>query len=203
MKEFKLSDYAAGDKIYMENLCVKDCQITGIQQSWIEIQNCKFENVIFNNLYEGECLNIENCEFKNCVFGDTFGGFIVKILLFDNKYINCKFDNVSYDGYMDQSEIQDDVFIDCNFKNIEIKGDVNIMGLEFKGGSIKNFNYTGNTISENYFENMLMQDVFAHALVNYNKMENITFENVTIKGVDEYNELINCMNEYKFIKDIN
>lgn len=90
-----------------------------------------------------------------------------------------------------------------NQKFNEIKGDVNIMGLEFKGGSIKSFNYTGNTISENHFESMLMQDVFTNALVSYNKMENVIFENVTIKGVDEYNELINCTNEYKFIKDIN
>lgn len=38
MKEFKLSDYAAGDKIYMENLCVNDCQITGYNKAGLKFK---------------------------------------------------------------------------------------------------------------------------------------------------------------------
>jgi len=83
-KEFRFSDYIIDKKVYMENLYVDNFQIIGIQHGWIEIKNCKFENVIFNNLYEGECLNIENCEFINCTFHDTFGGFTVLLLLFGN-----------------------------------------------------------------------------------------------------------------------
>lgn len=179
---------------------MENCQVTGTHREWIEIRNCQFRNVIFHNINEDNCVDIEDCEFINCTFRDKFEGNSVLMTYFRNRFWDCLFENVVYNGYTEQSEIVHyNKFCNCHFRNIEIKGDVTLMDMEIDGGIIEHMVYEANMIAGCRFSNVLMKDIFVRAYLTESRMEKVTFEDAVIQGKEDHNELINCINEFKFI----
>lgn len=200
MKEFNWEEFTRNDKVRIENINVENCQVIGTHREWVEIINCQFRNVIFHNVYEDNCVDIEDCEFINCTFQDTFDGDSVLMTYFRNRFKDCLFENVVYNGYTEQSEIIDyNKFFNCHFRNIEIKGDVTLMDMEINGGSIERLVYEANIITGCRFSNVLMKNILIRAYLTENIMEKVTFEDVVIQGKEDHNDLINCINEFKLI----
>ena len=85
------------------------------------------------------------------VSGDTFEGEDLELLVKDNIFIDCVFENISYRSFQVQSNVTYSKFVNCNFSNIKMEGDLSFIGLEFQGGKIDNFNFYGNQIMQNIF----------------------------------------------------
>lgn len=209
VKEFDVSAFKVSETdIRIENQRIENCRITGIHHNSFVFHNCQFDNVIFDSVYKGnkgQCVNIEECEFKNCLFSDkfvSFGGFSVLLLAFNNLFLKCRFENVVYHGYLEQSEVQENKLVNCTFKGSVILGDLTLGGIELSGGSIEKCYYEGNSIFENSIVDVAIEDVVMRGSLHYNSFKNVTFKNVTVVGVDSRNEFIDCTECYKFIHEM-
>lgn len=190
------------DKVFVENISIENCIITGIQCGFLTFLKCSFKNVVFeNSLYEVyTCM--ENCEFVDCKFHDNFEGNDLELVIRGCTFSDCLFENISYNSIQVQSNIINCKMINCNFKKIQIEGDLCFIGLEISGGKVEDFRFTGNQILANEISNMQIKDANLNVALIKNKMENVIFENVILKGYDKENTFTNCdKSGFTFIQD--
>ena len=160
----------------------------------VRITNCIFENVIFKNHTKTTCC-IEECEFINCEFHDTFRDEElddILLVLMNNIFTQCLFENISFYGYNEQSEILHSKFANCNFKNIQLEGNLAIAALTLSEGNVECFSFKGLEIRDNCLINVKLKDLDLKAAVYFNKLENVVFKDVKLTGRIDKNDFINC-----------
>ena len=114
------------------------------------------------------------------------------MLVKDNIFIDCVFENISYRSFQVQSNVTYSKFVNCNFSNIKMEGDLSFIGLEFQGGKIDNFNFYGNQIMQNIFLDLQIKDMNLNCAFIENRMERIDFKGTKISGYCRDNIFIEC-----------
>ena len=165
LKHLDLSQFTLNEKMYIENANIQNCKISEIQNRICVISKCNFYNV------EGEDL---------------------ELLVKDNIFIDCVFENISYRSFQVQSNVTYSKFVNCNFSNIKMEGDLSFIGLEFQGGKIDNFNFYGNQIMQNIFLDLQIKDMNLNCAFIENRMERIDFKGTKISGYCRDNIFIEC-----------
>lgn len=200
--DFNFSEYLTDNKLILEDQKLNDFRISGIRKETVEIKRCILENVVFNNDFDGEVVFIEECTFINCKFYDVFKREDLLLVMMNNTFRNCIFENISYHGYIQQSEVVDSEFLNCAFKNIEIKGDVSFINLNIQKSSIESIHYEGHEILGNQFIDMSIDDSIFKGAVMQNRIEKVCFRNVKLIGCNEDNDFIDSdTNGFTFIED--
>lgn len=136
LKNVDLSQFISDKEMRIENAVLENCVISEIQNKILVINRCHFKNVIFENSFNDVYATFKECEFAECVFHDTFEGEDLELVMQDNIFINCVFENISYRSFQVQSNVVNCKFNNCNFTNIMIEGDLCFIGLEMKSGKI-------------------------------------------------------------------
>ncbi len=192
MLNLNFSDFLIENKLILENQKINNYQISGTRIEDVNIQECNFENSVFENIFEENSVFIEKCTFINCKFSDIFKGDDLLLVMMNNTFKNCVFENVSYNVNSGQSEVVDSEFSECIFRNIEIKGDLSFIDLTFRKSCVEFFCYEGNQILGNRFLDMnINNSVFRGALLD-NRIERGIFRNVKLIGWNKDNIFIDC-----------
>lgn len=66
------------------------------------------------------------------MFRDTFEGEDLELLVKDNIFIDCVFENISYRSFQVQSNVTYSKFVNCNFSNIKWKEIYPLLDWNFK-----------------------------------------------------------------------
>lgn len=192
LKNVDLSQFISDKEMRIENAVLENCVISEIQNKILVINRCHFKNVIFENSFNDVYATFKECEFAECVFHDTFEGEDLELVMQDNIFINCVFENISYRSFQVQSNVVNCKFNNCNFTNIMIEGDLCFIGLEMKSGKINNFSFYGNQIIQNYFSDLQIANTDLKCAFMKNKLERIDLREVKINGYCRDNILIEC-----------
>ncbi len=192
LKNVDLSQFVSNKKMRIENVDLENCVVSEIQNKILVIYRCRFKNVTFENSFNEVYATLKECEFTECVFHDTFEGEDLELVIQDNIFINCVFENISYRSFQVQSNIVNCKFSNCNFANIIIEGDLCFIGLEMKSGKIKNFSFYGNQIMQNYFSDLQIANMDLKCAFMKNKLERIDLREVKICGHCKDNILTEC-----------
>ena len=175
MQDFDYSQYIINDGVVLENLNLKNCKISGIANRNLIIRNCNLEDVVFDNHYSEGYITYEECHFSKCHFNDTYEGNAIELIVINNIFEDCLFENIKYYLCAGQSEVCESKFTNCTFRNILIDGCICFCGLEMCGGSITYSNLHGELI-HNQFANMKMEQVDLKGAFVRNEMKNIFFK---------------------------
>ena len=187
-----LSQFILNGKMHIENASIENRKISGIQNRFVSISKCSFNNVVFENSFHEVYATFKECEFIECMFRDTFEGEDLELLVKDNIFIDCVFENISYRSFQVQSNVTYSKFVNCNLSNIKMEGDLSFIGLEFQGGKIDNFNFYGNQIMQNIFLDLQIKDMNLNCAFIENRMERIDFKGTKISGYCRDNIFIGC-----------
>ena len=120
LKHLDLSQFTLNEKMYIENANIQNCKISEIQNRICVISKCNFYNVVFENSFYEVYATFKECKFIKCMFRDTFEGEDLELLVKDNIFIDCVFENISYRSFQVQSNVTYSKFVNCNFSNIKI-----------------------------------------------------------------------------------
>ena len=206
MNDFNIAKFVTDGKLLLENQKIENCKIAGMQFERVKIKNCVFENVIFEN-YTKKSFWLENCEFRNCKFHDVFRDEElddILLVVMNNVFIDCLFEDISFYGYNEQSEILDNKFEKCKFNKLKLEGNLAIANLMLNGGNIEDFSFKGLEIRDNCIENLQLQELDLMTAVYYNKFENVVFDDVRLTGRINDNNFINCdKSGFTFIENEN
>lgn len=192
LKHLDLSQFTLNEKMYIENANIQNCKISEIQNRICVISKCNFYNVVFENSFYEVYATFKECKFIKCMFRDTFEGEDLELLVKDNIFIDCVFENISYRSFQVQSNVTYSKFVNPNFSNIKMEGDLSFIGLEFQGGKIDNFNFYGNQIMQNIFLDLQIKDMNLNCAFIENRMERIDFKGTKISGYCRDNIFIEC-----------
>lgn len=118
---FGLSQFTLNEKMYIENANIQNCKISEIQNRICVISKCNFYNVVFENSFYEVYATFKECKFIKCMFRDTFEGEDLELLVKDNIFIDCVFENISYRSFQVQSNVTYSKFVNCNFSNIKME----------------------------------------------------------------------------------
>lgn len=187
-----LSQYMANEELRLENQNFKNCKISGIKNKFLTIYRCRFNNVEFENSFHDVYASFKECEFEECVFRDTFQGEDLELVVQENIFIDCVFENICYRSFQVQSNIVNCKFINCNFTDIAIEGDLCFIGLELKSGTIENFSFHGNQVMQNSFSDLQISNMDLECAFIKNRLERIDLKGVKITGYCKDNILIEC-----------
>jgi uncharacterized protein YjbI with pentapeptide repeats len=190
MLDFNFSEFITNNKLILDGKKLSNYRISGIRKESVEIKRCIMENMVFENDFEGDVVFIEECTFINCKFFDVFKREELLLLIMNNTFRNCIFENVSYHGYIQQSEVVDSEFLNCVFKNIEIKGDVSFINLNIQKSSVTSIYYEGNQILGNEFVDVSINDSIFKGAAIQNRIEKVYFRSVKLIGYNQDNEFI-------------
>lgn len=186
MQNFDYSRYIINDGVVLENLNLKNCKITGITNRDLEIRNCIFEKVVFENHFSKgyRCVAFEECNFSKCRFYDTFEEKIIELIVINNVFEECIFENIKYCVCTGQSEVCESKFTNCTFKNILIDGQICFIGLEMCGGGMTYLDLHCESIMGNQFTDMKMEKININRGFIKNRMKNIVFDEVVLHTSD-------------------
>ena len=187
-----LSQFTLNGKMHIENASIENRKISGIQNKFISISKCSFNNVVFENSFHEVYATFKESEFIKCTFRDTFEGEDLELLVKDNIFIDCVFENISYRSFQVQSNVTNSKFINCNLSNIKMEGDLSFVDLELQGGKIDSFTFYGNQIMFNNFSDLQIKDMNLNCAFIKNKMERINFKGTKISGDCKDNIFIGC-----------
>lgn len=192
LKNVDLLQFISDKEMRIENTNLENCVVSEIQNKILVINGCHFKNVTFENSFNDVYVTFKECEFTECVFHDTFEGEDLELVMQNNLFINCVFENISYRSFQVQSNVVNCKFNDCSFINIVIEGDLCFIGLEMKSGKINNFSFYGNQIMQNYFSDLQIANMDLKCAFMKNKLERIDLGDVKINGYCKDNILIQC-----------
>lgn len=97
-------------------------EIHGIRSFGIEFHDCVFRNCRFSgNQYE-YLINLENCRFEDTVFEESWKD----VQLNDRKciYVRCRFVGLEIESFQEQSTVDSRSFEDCVFERVRIAADI-------------------------------------------------------------------------------
>ena len=96
MLDFNFSEFITNNKLILDGKKLSNYRISGIRKESVEIKRCIMENMVFENDFEGDVVFIEECTFINCKFFDVFKREELLLLIMNNTFRNCIFENVSW-----------------------------------------------------------------------------------------------------------
>lgn len=176
----------------IENQLIENEQINMSNCSDLKILNCKFNNVRFIcNQYE--TLEISNCEFNQCLIEESWED----ILLNCNRCTFCEsvFQNFSFVGPYEPSQIMDSQFYDCKFENVRILADLSICGVSLDKCNFENIEAKMNLCFENQITDTIFRNGKLDLPIKKNVFNNLTLEKVSFEGIDEENVYNDCKKE--------
>lgn len=197
MQDFDYSQYIINGEMVLENLDLKDCKISGITNRNLVICNCNLTNVVLDNHFSEGYITFEGCRFLKCHFYDTYVGNAIELIVVNNAFEDCIFENIKYNLCAGQSEVQESKFTNCTFRNIAIDGQMCFIGLDVCGGSIIHLDLHCENIMNNQFTDMKMEQVNINRGFIKNKMNNIVFDEVVLhtsnyEKMYKDNEFVEC-----------
>jgi hypothetical protein len=185
MKDFDVLKYLRGEDVYLENLKIENCRITGLQEEWdkrkLLISKCTLQNVVFDNHCGRGYVEITDSTFENCSFYDTLGNghLTVKDSLFQNSLFESVY--LSEDARIGSS-IERSKFLDCSWKNVILLWDIGFYGVEIYGGRVENSNFVGQVMDECQISQFQMENVDLKLILIRNRLEHVEFKNVVLNG---------------------
>lgn len=97
-------------------------EIHGIQCFGIEFHDCVFRHCHFSDNQYEYLITVENCRFEDTVFEENW----INIQLNDWKcnYVRCRFADLAIQSFQEQSTVSSRSFEDCVFENVRIAADI-------------------------------------------------------------------------------
>ncbi|RGO61177.1 hypothetical protein DXB08_34670 [Hungatella hathewayi] len=190
MINYNLKEFEKNGSIILEDKRFQDCTISEIKCTDIMVRNCEFYNIVFSNIFTVSSISFENCKFYGCTFNSTF---IDCLLIYkNNNYSNCCIENLTMQGYDEQSEIIKSNYRHCSFKHLNIKGDFTIQENTIEDGIIEDFFYQGTEIWANQFKNLKFTDTDIRAAVFKNDFQHVIFKRTSLVGTNQDNAFKDC-----------
>lgn len=151
-------------KVIFFESTIRNCSIEGIQSELVQYDDCVFQNVVFHNSYNTNCIIItRSCTFENCTFHDISGVTFQFVL--DNKFQNCLFEGISSEIKNGEgASLWANEFLNCTFKQIQWVGN-GLCSNVMNGGKMEHIFYREilgkeiRGIRKNQFINMQMKDI--------------------------------------------
>lgn len=162
----------------------------------LEIENCIFQNVNFQNIIgKNVLIDIRNCQFINCEF-DNIKMIYFLLELDKNIYKNCIFKNIYFRYTNEVGSVYHEKFEKCIFEKIYNYCQVTYCDIEIKQCKIKNVFCTGE-LEEIKFLNSKFYKFSLFGYIHDNVFDNIEFDEFIMKGGEciYENEFINCEKE--------
>lgn len=195
MKDFDLSEYLKDREVNLKNVKVEDCRISGRLCKTSCFAKCVFHNVVFDRYFEDDVIFFEECEFTECVFhGSLRKSYLV---LKDNLFKNCIFENISMEFGGEKSYIAGNGFFRCNFKNVKLIREIEFLNQTISGGKIEDAFLISPNMAGNQFSDMQMENVRIMAYYSDNVMASVVFRSVTLeweadRNYDDGNMFYQC-----------
>ena len=179
MMDFDLSRYLKDGEVHLVDVKIENCRITGRQCKASYFIKCVFHNVVFERNFEWDVISYEKCKFTNCVFHGELGKSY--LILQDNLFKNCLFEDISMEFDGEMSCMADNGFFDCNFTNVKLVRDIEFLSQTVCGGKIEEAFLISSNMTMNQFTDMQMENVRIIASYSDNVMASVVFDNVTLE----------------------
>lgn len=180
----------------INSFCFENLDSNPIYYKSLEIENCIFENIKFQNIIEKSIsVNIKNCQFINCEF-DNIKMIYFLLELYKNTYKNCIFKNIYFRYTDDIGSVYHETFEKCLFDKIYNFCQITYCAIEINQCKVKNVFCTGE-LEEIKFLNSEFYKFSLFGYIHDNIFNNIELNEFTIKGGESIyeNEFINCDKE--------